>query len=110
LTRPLKLILIVTAAAASPLAAAAQTWPVSVVAAAPRTAPASRPALVIVTRDGPVLRRGSLPTTTRIRPPLHLRAVDPEDLPQVDLRAKDEWLDDQGFRVAPTRVAFKQRF
>ena len=36
--------------------------------------------------------------------------VDHNEVPEVDIRAKAAWSDDEGFRVSPTRVAFKRRF
>ena len=37
-------------------------------------------------------------------------SIEIDSPPEVDLRARAEWSDDQGFRVTPTRVAFKRRF
>jgi hypothetical protein len=112
LDRPLKLLIVMAAVAAAPIPAATQTWPASVAAAAPRMAAPPARSLVIVTYDARVLRRphGVPPTQPTDRAPLRLSSVEPEDAIQVDLRAKDEWTDDQGFRVSPTRVAFKRRF
>lgn len=31
-------------------------------------------------------------------------------VPDVDLRPKDAWLDDQGFRMSPSGLAYRQRF
>lgn len=103
-----QLILSALVAAAAPAAALAQAWPASVVAAGPRMAQAPAQALVRVERDARLLRRPhEVPPT---QPRLRLSAVDVDEVPDVDIRAKDEWLDDQGLRVSPTRLAFKQRF
>jgi hypothetical protein len=45
--------------------------------------------------------------------PLKLKArtaLDADEAPTVDVRAKDAWFDDQGFRATPTRVSYKARF
>lgn len=107
--RPLKLILAATCLAAAPASALAQTWPASVVAAAPKmaatTAQSRAPARA--ERAAKSLRRVNL------APPgagAALRLSAAEDIPEVDIRPKGEWSDDQGLRVSPTRVAFKRRF
>ena len=47
----------------------------------------------------------------RIVDSLAIRTADRAiDVIQVDVRPKAEWFDDEGLRVSPTRVAFKQRF
>jgi hypothetical protein len=68
--------------------------------------------LVVVTRDSRILRRPyDLPRSDPARrAPLRLSAAEPDAIPEVDIRAKAEWADDQGFRFSPTRVAFKRRF
>lgn len=104
--RPLKLILAATCLAAAPLPALAQSWPASVVAGAPKMAPATSHAVVRVERDPRPHRLPQPPTEPRVK----LRLSSAEEVPQVDVQAKDEWFDDQGLRVSPTRVAFKQRF
>jgi hypothetical protein len=107
--RPLKLILAVTCLTAAPVSAFAQTWPVSVVAAAPKmaTATAQPRAPARAERTPNSLRRVNLaPPRTSVA----LRLSAAEDVPEVDIRPKGEWSDDQGLRVSPTRVAFKQRF
>lgn len=107
--RPLKLILAVTCLAAAPASALAQTWPASVVAAAPKmaatTAQSRAPARA--ERTPKSLRRVNL------APPgasMALRLSAAEDIPEVDIRPKGAWSDDEGLRVSPTRVAFKRRF
>lgn len=105
--RPLKLILAVTCLTGAPLSALAQSWPAAVVAAAPKMAPAPARALVRAERDPRALRRLNLaPPASRAA--LRLSAAD--EIPQVDIRPKGEWSDDEGLRVSPTRVAFKRRF
>lgn len=101
--------LFVAAAAvvAAPLPAPAQTWPASVVSGAPRMAQAPANTLVRVERDPRLLRRQTLPPT---EPRVKLRLSSADEVPEVDVRPKAEWFDDQGLRVSPTRVAFKQRF
>jgi hypothetical protein len=105
--RPLKLILAATCLTAAPVSAFAQTWPVSVVAAAPKMATATGRTLVRAEREPRLLRRVNLaPSASRAA----LRLSAAEDIPQVAIRPKGDWSDDQGLRVSPTRVAFKRRF
>lgn len=111
MNRPLKLLIAVAAVAAAPVSALAQTWPATVVAVAPRLMAQERQPTFLVRQD-PV---SATPAPHRARhagrPALKLNAViEPDEIPDVELRAKDEWTDDQGFRVSPTRVGFKSRF
>lgn len=105
----LKTIAIATLVAGSaPLPALAQTWPASVVAAAPRMLP-GRPFVVVRNADRDVRRRNSTrPIDPASRPPALLALSD--EAPQVEVRPKAEWSDDQGWRATPTRIAFKRRF
>jgi hypothetical protein len=112
LDRPLKYLLAAAAVASAPIPALAQSWPVGVVAGSPRMAAAPARPLVVLNRDSRILRRPyELPPTDPNRPaPLRLSAVEPNQAPEVNIRAKTEWADDQGFRLSPTRLAFKRRF
>jgi len=110
LDRPLKLLLTAVVAAAAPAPALAQIWPASVVAAGPGMARAPAQALVRVERDGRLLRRPPEVPPTQPTDSLKLSVVDIDETLDVRIRAKDAWLDDQGFRVGPTRLAFKRRF
>jgi hypothetical protein len=103
-----KLMLAAAIAVAAPVPVLAQAWPAAVVAAGPRMAQAPAQALVRVEYDGRLLRRPPEvpPTQPRLKP----SAVDIDDTLEVDIRAKAAWLDDQGLRVSPTRLAFKRRF
>lgn len=111
--RPLKFLIAAVAAAAAPLPAAAQAWPATVVAGAPQIAPQKRLPLTIggetyLRRAWDAPRAGSYLAS---RPALKLtptRALG--DIPDVRVEAKDEWTDDQGLRVGPTKLAFKRRF
>ena len=96
----------------APLPALAQTWPATVVASAPRMLPSPARPFVVVRDDEAGARRQagippSDPTTTR---PATLKLSAPDEVPNVDVRPKAEWSDDQGWRATPTRVAFKRRF
>jgi len=110
--RPLKLLIATAAIASAPLPALAQTWPATVVAAAPRMSTPSRVPALTIHRDFSVLRPLGVPPTQPERRALKLNAtaVDPEDIPEVEVRPKAEWTDDQGLRVGPTRLAYKSRF
>jgi hypothetical protein len=105
-----KLLLAVAATAAVPIPALAQARPATVEAAGPQMAqrmPAQ--ALARLERDPRLLRRpGTPPTEPLVR--LKLSAADTDEIPAVEIQPKDEWLDDQGLRVGPTKVAFKRRF
>jgi len=108
------LTLVVAAAAAStPLPSLAQTRSAAHVATPPRVAGQS-PALTTIDRHVIVLRPpGTAPTqpAPARRKPLRLgTAAKTGDAPPVQVHAKAAWLDDQGLRLTPTRVAFKRRF
>lgn len=115
MTRPLILLMGTAVVASIPIPAFAQSWPATIVAGAPQMAPRATPPTLSVERDVIVLRpSGTAPTqpgaarrasAVVIRAPGHIR-----DVPDVQIRPKAAWLDDQGLRLSPTRVAFKQRF
>ncbi|RAK62058.1 hypothetical protein [Phenylobacterium kunshanense] len=101
-------LLIATLVAGQASAAAAQTWPASTVAGAPRVTPLktahkapARPSSLRLAE----LRRAADLRTLKLTP-----TIETGTLPDIDLRARSEWSDDEGFRVTPTRVAFKRRF
>ena len=48
--------------------------------------------------------------TTEPLKPQPRRLLDTDEVPTIEVRAKDAWFDDQGFRATPSRVSFKQRF
>lgn len=110
------LIILLAAAAtvaATPLTAAAQAWPATVVSGARTIAPARNlvlaSAVVVPSLRALLLRdagQTALPTAElKLR-----RTAATDEVPQVDIRAKDEWADDQGFRFTGSRVGFKRRF
>ena len=107
--RPLKLIL-AAALVAAPAPALAQTWPASVVAAGPRMVQPPTHTLVRIERDARLLRRPTDVPPTQPGHRVKLSAIDIDEVPDVDIQAKDAWLDDQGLRVSPTRLAFRRRF
>lgn len=112
MNRSKTMILAALATAAAPLPALAQAWPASVVAAAPRALPApSRPFIVLSSREAAARPLpGARPTDpTSLRPSLKL-TDDGDEVPDVELRPKAEWSDDEGLRVTPAKVAFKHRF
>jgi len=107
LRRSLRLLIAATAIVSAPTAAMAQTWPMAGVAAAPRIAPQSRMA---ATLEREVYARPQA-TTKSVRPALKLSSTRTvENVPEVEVTAKDDWSDDEGFRVTPTKLAFKRRF
>lgn len=90
-----------------PAAAFAQTWSPVAVSGLPATAEKGR--------DLIAAERPSRSKPAPGAPPLHIkpRVADLSRAtqgPDYDVRPKPEWSDDQGFRVSPTRVAFKGRF
>ena len=108
--RLLKLLIAVAAVASAPVSAFAQVWPAAVVAVSPRLIAQERQQTFLVRQD---TVRATPAHRTRLagRPAIKLNAdVEPDEIPDVELRAKDTWTDDQGFRVSPTRVGFKSRF
>ena len=108
--RPVKFLLAALVAAA-PVPALAQAWPATVVAAGPRLAQtATVNPLVRIEHDGRLTRRAIDLPPTQPAARLKLSTVDIDDVPEVEIRPKAEWFDDQGLRVSPTRVAFKRRF
>ncbi|HEY0648840.1 hypothetical protein [Phenylobacterium sp.] len=103
-----KLTLALAALALAPLPALAQSRTAAVVASAPRMAAGPAQAFVIVEHDPRLLRRSSgLPPT---EPRAKLRLSSAAETPEVSIRPKDEWREDEGLRVSPARVAFKRRF
>ena len=93
--------------------ALAQAWPAIVVASVPTLAPQSR--MVILRADVLGAAANSAARRAATGPALNLHApgallTEPNEIVEVYIRAKSEWSDDQGFRVSPTQVAFKQRF
>ncbi|MDZ4371108.1 MAG: hypothetical protein U1C74_06775 [Phenylobacterium sp.] len=107
MTHRLTLLLAAAAFVAAPLTATAQSVvPAAVAAGAQKMAakvwvsPASR-----TTR--PLLTPRILPSKPVSE---RLAATSPEDTPEVDLRAKDEWFEDEGLRIGATKVAYRQRF
>lgn len=109
--RPLALMTAAAALAATPLAALAQGWPAAsatgttklaaggdgVATATARVAAWSRTHRALIGRDHVVLRPQP-------------DAADVRQTPDVDVRPRAEWLEDERFDVSPTRVAYRQRF
>jgi len=108
LDRPSKLFLALAALAFAPVPALAQSRTAAVVASAPRMAAGPAQAFVIVEHDARLQRRPrSLPPT---EPQVKLRLSAADETPAVDIRPKDAWREDEGFRVGAGRVAFTRRF
>jgi hypothetical protein len=108
LDRLSKLFLALAALALAPVPALAQSRTAAVVASAPRMAAGPARAFVIVEHDARLQRRPrGLPPT---EPQVKLRLSSAEEVPEVDVRPKDAWTEDEGFRLSPARVAFKRRF
>lgn len=108
-----KLLIAAAVVVSAPLPAAAQGWPATVVAAAPQMT-AQKRLPVTLGREASARRMWSAPQTAyspAAAPVLKLSARhELGQVPDVDVPAKDEWTDDQGFRVGPTKLAFKRRF
>ena len=104
-----RLALLATVLCAAPLPALAQAWPAgAVVSMASVRAPDPRVRAFIVTNLTPAA--ATPPVQSAPIPPLKVKArsaLDADDPPAVDVRAKAEWSDDQGFRATPTKVSYK---
>lgn len=109
MNRSLTLLIAALAVTSTPLPALAQAWTATGVASTPQMRSPSRataPAL-----DRATIARLTAAPLRKSAPPLKLvAAIEPGDIPDVDVRAKEAWSDDQGFRVTPTKLAFKRRF
>ena len=105
---PRHLAHLIAALFAAPLPALAQAWPGgAVISVASVRAPASHARTFTVVE--PPAR--TAPQANRLRT-LNLKArtaLDADTTP-VEIRAKADWSDDQGFRASPTKVSYKLRF
>lgn len=111
MSRSLNLLIAAALIGSAPLPALAQAWPSTVVASAPQLTTQTRVPALNLQRDVTTIR----PAMRDIAPAHHAAlklnpAVDPDEIPDVEVRAKAEWTDDQGLRVGPTRLAYKSRF
>ena len=100
---------------AGPVAAFAQARPAAIASGSPAAAPRTvAPRFTTIERKVVVLRPpGKAPTQPGAARRQVLTFQVPNrlaDIPQVELRPKEAWLDDQGLRMSGTRLAFKQRF
>ena len=113
MVRPLSLL--TALALAAPMPALAQTYPAAAavvfsvhsVTVQPRTLALNESATAYVrpAQAAPMAVARLQPLTLKAR-----TALDADEAPTVDVRAKDAWFDDQGFRATPTRVSYKARF
>ncbi len=104
MTPALKLMTAAFVLALAPASALAQTWPGIAVASVPAMSQ-SRTTVAALT---PLRARGA-PRVVALN--MKTRKADLTPVaPDFEVRAKPEWSDDQGFRISPTRVAFKSRF
>ncbi len=106
-----KLVLLAVAVAAAPMPVLAQSWPATVVAAAPQIADRARPILVSRRLPTTMISTERTGETVNLRPlALRLDAAAPDEAPEIPVRAKDEWSADEGLSVKGARLAYKQRF
>lgn len=116
MTRPLTFPIVAALLVAAPIPAAAQAWQSIVVSGAQQLRPQTRTVpLDLGDRDAGYRKpaRASARKEANNTPVLKMTTSAQRDLnqvPETDIRAKDEWFDDQGFRLTPNRMAFKQRF
>ena len=108
-----RLLIAATVGVIVPASAMAQAWPAIVVASVPTLAPQSR--MVILRTEALKAAADSSARRAATGPALNLNAsrallTQRTEIADVDIRAKSGWSDDQGFRVSPTRVAYKRRF
>lgn len=109
-----RFLIAATVVAIAPAPALAQAWPAIAVAGVPTAAAQSR--MVILRTEA--LRAAANNSSARqvaAGPALNLNAssallTQRTEIADVNIRAKSGWSDDQGFRVSPTRVAYKRRF
>jgi hypothetical protein len=105
------LLIAAAAIASAPLPALAQAWSTTVVASAPRLTTAPRVPALNLQRDVTVVYPVDVQPLRPDRRALKLNpSADRDDIPDVEVRAKAEWSDDQGLRVGPTKLAYKSRF
>lgn len=118
--RPL-ILLAAAATIAAPSAALAQAWPAgaAVTASAPvigrqavwTQSPLTRSETPAAWRTAePAALTPATPIDHPATPQLRERIAQVDHVPDVDIRAKDEWTDDQGLRFNFTKLAYKQRF
>jgi hypothetical protein len=86
----------------------AQTWPATVVASSPRMIVPSNASTSTALRA--LQRHAARPRQEQTARPLVTTLMAAASTPKIELRPKDVWVDDQGLRVAPSRIAYKQRF
>lgn len=111
MTRPF-IPLIAIAALAAPLPATAQAWPATVASGAHKVKVRPDGVALASARTGDWVRDAKRTAGNGQRIVLRhdFDAEDFAEAPDVDLRPKAEWFDDQGLRVGPTKLAYKQRF
>ncbi len=106
--RPIVLLVAVAALGSAPLAASAQTWSASTTSGAQKMV-ASR-AVSPTQPKASSLRAADLRRAAGARV-LNLKtSIDIASHPEVDLRPRAEWYDDQGFQLTGKRVGYKRRF
>lgn len=117
MSRPqLFLLAAVLASAAAP--AIGQTWPGGAVTAAGVQALGPQGRKIALTDQTAAIawRAPDAPAAAQpidrphpVTPPERIAQRD-DDTPKVDIQAKPEWSDDQGFRASPTKLSYKRRF
>ena len=111
MSRSLNLLIAAAVIGSAPLPALAQAWTSTVVAAAPQMTTQSRVPALNLQRDVTQFRPAGQANMPAYRPALKLNTpTDPDEIPDVEVRAKAQWSDDQGLRVGPTKLAYKSRF
>jgi len=109
MNRSLTLLIAAAAVVSMPLPALAQAWTATGVASTPQMRSQSRAASPVLDR-ATIARLTAAPLRQSSQPLKLAATIEPTDVPDVDIRAKDAWSDDQGLRVGPTKLAFKRRF
>lgn len=97
--------------------------PMLIALAAPAVADAQTPSAATLAAAPQMTARATLPTaertpprsarrTVELRQPAHVRLIGREanEVPNVEIQAKDEWFDDEGLQWKGSKVAFKRRF
>lgn len=108
---PVPPAIVAIALAIAPAPALAQTWAASGAAGAPAM-DARQDGVSIATARVAAWSQERQRFAERRRIVLTTRAEagDLQKTPEVEVRPRTEWLSDEGLRISPTRVAYKERF
>ena len=110
LTLSPKLLIAAAVVVFTPVSALAQAWPATGLASAPQMRSQPRAPALNFDRNITSFRTAVIPAEPTGPVIKMTRTSDIADVPDVEVRAKDAWSDDDGFRATPNKVAFKRKF